>query len=80
MIKNVGGIDRILRIVAGLALITLASMGTIGPWGWLGVVVLATGVFSFCLPYQFFSFSTCVVKTDTDPTADRDKSLVKSEL
>jgi uncharacterized membrane protein len=80
MIKNVGGIDRILRIVAGLALITLAAMGTIGPWGWLGVVVLATGVFSFCMPYQLFGFSTCAVKADTNPTVDRDKSIVKSEL
>jgi len=64
MTKNVGGIDRILRIVAGLALIVLAAIGAIGPWGWLGVVVLATGVFSFCMPYQLFGFSTCVVKTD----------------
>ena len=65
MTKNVGGIDRILRIVAGLALIVLAAMGTIGPWGWLGVVVLATGVVSFCMPYQLFGISTCAVKTDT---------------
>lgn len=64
MTKNVGGIDRILRIVAGLALIVLAAIGTIGPWGWLCVVVLATGVFSFCMPYQLFGFSTCAVKTD----------------
>ena len=64
MIKNVGGIDRIFRIVAGLVLIVLAASGTIGPWGWLGVLVLATGVFSFCLPYKFFGFSTCALKTD----------------
>ena len=48
MKKNVGGIDRVLRIIAGLALIALTSTGLIGPWGWLGVIVLATGVFSFC--------------------------------
>ena len=64
MTQNVGGIDRALRIVAGLALIVLAASGTIGPWGWLGVLVLATGVFSFCLPYKFFGFSTCALKTD----------------
>ena len=40
MTQNVGGIDRMLRIVAGLALIILAATGTIGPWGWLGVIVL----------------------------------------
>ena len=48
MKKNVGGIDRVLRIVVGLVLIALAVAGQIGAWGWLGVVVLATGVFSFC--------------------------------
>ena len=63
MTKNVGGIDRILRIVAGLALIILAAAGTIGPWGWLGVIVLATGAVGICMPYKFFGFSTCVIKT-----------------
>jgi len=69
MTKNVGGIDRILRIVAGLALSGLAAMGLIGPWGWLGLVVLATGVFSFCMPYQLLGFSTCAVKTESEPAA-----------
>ena len=64
MTKNVGGMDRVLRIVAGLALIVLAATGTIGPWGWLGVPVLATVIFSFCMPYQLFGFSTCALKTD----------------
>ena len=48
MKKNVGGIDRVVRIVAGLALMALAATGHIGAWGWLGVVVLATGVCSLC--------------------------------
>lgn len=69
MTKNVGGIDRILRIVAGLALSGLAAMGLIGPWGWLGLVVLATGVFSFCMPYQLLGFSTCAVKAESEPAA-----------
>ena len=64
MTKNVGGIDRILRIVVGFALIILAATGTIGPWGWLGVIVLATGVVGICMPYTLFGFSTCAVKTD----------------
>jgi hypothetical protein len=41
MKSNVGGIDRILRIVVGLVLIALALTGTIGAWGWIGVVPLA---------------------------------------
>jgi branched-subunit amino acid ABC-type transport system permease component len=65
MKKNVGGIDRVLRIVAGLALIALAAIGLIGPWGWLGVIVLATGVFSFCGAYTLVGLSTCPLKVDT---------------
>ncbi len=65
MTKNVGGIDRILRIVAGLVLIILAATGVIGPWGWLGVIVLATGAVGICMPYKLFGFSTCAIKTDT---------------
>lgn len=69
MTKDVGGIDRILRIVAGLALSVLAATGLIGPWGWLGLVVLATGVLSFCMPCQLFGFSTCTVKAESEPAA-----------
>jgi branched-subunit amino acid ABC-type transport system permease component len=65
MRKNVGGIDRVLRIVAGLALIALAATGLIGPWGWLGVIVLATGVFSFCGAYTLVGISTCPLNADT---------------
>ena len=59
---NVGGIDRILRIVVGLVLIGLTLTGTIGVWGWLGVVPLATGAIGWCPPYAMFGFSTCAVK------------------
>ena len=62
MKQNVGGIDRVLRIAVGLLLIILAATGTVGPWGWLGVVVLATGVFSFCGAYTLFGFNTCPLK------------------
>ncbi len=70
MTQNVGGIDRILRIVVGLALIILAATGTIGVWGWLGVIVLATGVVGICMPYTLFGFSTCAIKTDPDTSAE----------
>lgn len=62
MKKNVGGIDRVLRIVVGLVLTVLAATGQIGVWGWLGVVVLATGLFSFCGAYTLFGFSTCPIR------------------
>ena len=59
MTANVGGIDRILRIVAGLALIALAVTGVVGAWGYLGVIVLATGVFRFCGAYTLLGINTC---------------------
>lgn len=62
MTKNVGGIDRILRIVIGLALIGAAATGTVGLWGYLGLVPLATGLMGWCPPYAMFGFNTCAVK------------------
>lgn len=62
MKSNVGGIDRILRIVLGLVLIGLALTGTIGVWGWVGVVPLATGFMSFCPLYPLLGINTCPKK------------------
>ena len=59
MNKNVGIIDRTLRIVVGLALIALTTTGTIGAWGWIGVVPLATRVLGWCPAYTLFGFKTC---------------------
>jgi len=59
---NVGGFDRIARIVLGLVLIGLAATGTVGAWGWIGVVPLATGAIGWCPPYAIFGFSTCAMK------------------
>jgi len=58
---NVGGIDRILRIVAGLALVAWAVMG--GPvWAWIGVVFLGTGLIGFCPLYPILGMNTCPTK------------------
>lgn len=62
MKKNVGSVDRLLRIVVGAALIVMAWMGVIGAWGWIGVVPLATGVFRVCPAYLPFGLSTCATK------------------
>ena len=58
MQANVGGADKWLRIVVGLALIAWALMG--GPaWAWIGVVALATGLFKFCPLYKLVGINTC---------------------
>ena len=59
MTQNIGGIERIIRIVAGLVLIALAATGTVGWWGWLGVVPLATGLMGWCPPYSLLGINTC---------------------
>ncbi len=59
---NVGGTERVIRIVAGLALIGLAATGTVGWWGWLGVVPLATGAIGWCPPYALLGINTCSMK------------------
>lgn len=56
---NVGSADRIIRILAGIALIAGAATGYIGMWGYLGVVPLLTGTFRFCPAYLPFGISTC---------------------
>jgi len=63
MKANVGGIDRVMRIVAGLVLIGLAATGTVGVWGWIGVVPLATGVYRFRPAYPLLGFSSCPLES-----------------
>lgn len=61
MTSNVGTIDRVLRIVVGLALITWAIAG--GPlWAFIGLIPLATAILKFCPAYAIFGIKTC--KTD----------------
>ncbi len=60
--KNVGGIDKILRIVVGLGLIAIVFIGPQTPLGWLGIVPLATGLFGFCPFYTLLGLNTCPVK------------------
>ncbi len=59
MTKNIGNIERIIRIVGGLVLIALAATNTVGVWGWLGLVPLATGLTGWCPPYSLLGINTC---------------------
>ncbi|MFN4063673.1 DUF2892 domain-containing protein [Azoarcus communis] len=62
MKANVGGIDKILRIVAGVVLLALAIMGVGAPWTFIGIVPLATGLMGWCPLYPLLGLSTCPVK------------------
>ncbi|OGT18860.1 MAG: hypothetical protein A2V90_02795 [Gammaproteobacteria bacterium RBG_16_57_12] len=61
MVCNVGTIDRVIRIVLGLVLISLVFVGPQTPWGWIGVILLATGLVSFCPLYKILGISSCQV-------------------
>lgn len=59
MTHNVGGIDKLARIVIGAVLIGLAITGQIGAWGWIGLVPLVTGLLGTCPAYRLLGISTC---------------------
>lgn len=65
MKANEGSIDRILRVVLGLVLIGLAATGTVGIWGWIGIVPLATGALGWCPLYAMLGINTCPLKQRT---------------
>jgi Protein of unknown function (DUF2892) len=62
MKANEGGLDRILRIVVGLGLLSLVFVGPQTPWGYVGLVPLITGLIGFCPLYAVFGLSTCPMK------------------
>ncbi len=59
---NSGTADRAARVIAGIALIAMAVTGTIGVWGYIGVVPLLTGAIGFCPAYAIFGMNTCGLK------------------
>lgn len=62
MKANLGGVDRIARALLGGVLVGLAATGTIGVWGWLGVLPLVTAAIGWCPPYALLGWSTCATK------------------
>ncbi len=59
MKTNEGTLDRALRIAAGLLLLALMFTGTIGVWGWIGIVPLLTGAVGWCPLYTVLGLNTC---------------------
>jgi membrane protein implicated in regulation of membrane protease activity len=62
MTKNVGNLERIIRIIVGIALIAIVFVGPKSIWGWIGVVPLLTGLIGWCPPYQLLGINTCSMK------------------
>lgn len=61
--RNVGTIDQVLRIIAGIVLIALVFVGPKTVWGWIGVIPLLTGLVRWCPAYALFGIKTCPVAT-----------------
>jgi len=62
MKKNIGKAERVVRVVIGLGILSLAFVGPKSPWAYLGILPVLTGAVGWCPPYALFGISTC--KTD----------------
>jgi hypothetical protein len=62
MTKNVGSTERAIRIGSGLILVVLAASGTVGLWGYLGLLPVVTGAIGWCPPYAMLGINTCAKK------------------
>lgn len=60
--SNVGSVDRVVRIIAGLGVLSLVFVGPQTPWGYVGLVLIATGLIGWCPAYLPFGFKTCKIK------------------
>lgn len=59
MVRNIGTTERIIRAIIGIALIALVFVGPQTPWGWIGIIPLATAVLGWCPPYALLGINTC---------------------
>lgn len=59
MICNIGTTERIIRAIVGIALIALVFVGPQTPWGWIGIIPLATAIVGWCPPYALLGINTC---------------------
>ena len=65
MTKNIGLVDRVLRIIIGLVVLSLIFWGPKSYWGLLGIIPLGTALIGWCPPYSLLGVSTCKRKTES---------------
>jgi len=56
---NIGGYERVIRVIAGAGIVSMAFIGPQSPWAYLGLVPLLTGLIGWCPPYAIFGVNTC---------------------
>jgi len=57
--RNIGSVDRVLRLLVGIALLAMVFVGPQTPWGWTGAVLIVTALINFCPLYRLFGIRTC---------------------
>ena len=67
MERNIGDVERVVRVVAGLGLLSLVFVGPQTMWGLVGIVPIFTGLSGWCPPYSLLGSSTCKVKPESKP-------------
>ena len=55
---NIGHTDRVLRMTVGVSLMGLAAFGITGPWAWVGIIPLLTGIMGYCGAYSLLGINT----------------------
>ena len=67
MERNIGDVERVVRVVAGLGLLSLVFVGPQTLWGLIGIMPILTGLYGWCPPYSLLGISTCKVKPESKP-------------
>lgn len=65
MERNVGDIERVVRVVAGLGILSLVFVGPQSLWGLIGILPILTGLTGWCPPYSLLGINTCRVRPDS---------------
>ena len=56
---NIGKTERVIRVIAGLGIVSWAFVGPASPCAFLGLVPVATGLLGWCPPYAILGINTC---------------------